>query len=67
VMMLSMAGAGVASQYYDPRSIGLVAGILSSLTAVWWTWADWTGRLSEPPRGPEEAAAPIDLAHDRPG
>jgi MFS family permease len=66
VMMLSMAGAGVASQYYDPRSIGLVAGILSSLTAVWWTWADWTGRLSEPPRGPEEAAAPIELAHDRP-
>jgi hypothetical protein len=48
VMMLSMTAAGVFSQYFDPRTIGVAAGILSSLTAVYWTWADWTGRLPEP-------------------
>ncbi len=48
-MIGSMAAAGVASQYFSPRAIGLVAGVLSSLTAVWWTWADLTGRLPEPP------------------
>jgi MFS family permease len=48
VMIASMAAAGIASQYYGPREIALVAGILSSLTAVWWTWADWRGRLPEP-------------------
>jgi len=48
VMMLSLAGAGVASGYWDPRSIGAVAGLLSSTTAVFWGWAHWTGRLTEP-------------------
>jgi MFS family permease len=50
VMIGSMAAAGIASQYFSPRTIGLVAGVLSSLTSVWWTWADWTGRLPEPSR-----------------
>ncbi len=50
VMMLSMALAGVASQYYDPRTIGAVAGLLSSSTAVFWGWAHLTGRLPEPKR-----------------
>jgi MFS family permease len=49
VMMISMSGAGVASQYWDPRTIGTVAGILSSLTAVYWGVADVAGRLPEPP------------------
>ncbi len=48
IMIASMAAAGIASQYFSPRAIGLVAGILSSLTAVWWTWADIAGRLPEP-------------------
>jgi hypothetical protein len=48
VMIGSMAAAGIASLHFSPRAIGLVAGVLSSLTAVWWTWADWTGRLPEP-------------------
>jgi MFS family permease len=48
VMMLSMAAAGVASQYYDPRTIGAVAGVLSSSTALFWGWAHLTGRLPEP-------------------
>jgi hypothetical protein len=45
VMMLSMGAAGVASQYWDPRTIGAVAGALSSTTAVFWGWANITGRL----------------------
>jgi MFS family permease len=57
VMMLSMLGAGVASQYWDPRTIGMVAGALSSTTAIFWGWAHVTGRLPEPARegvDPEE-------------
>ena len=50
VMMLSMTLAGVASQYYDPRLIGAVAGALSSTTALFWGWAHLTGRLPEPKR-----------------
>lgn len=48
VMMLSMAAAGIASQYWSPRTLGAAAGILSSLTAVYWAWADATGRLPQP-------------------
>ena len=57
VMMLSMLGAGVTSQYWDPRTIGTVAGALSSTTAILWGWAHVTGRLPEPARegvDPEE-------------
>jgi len=50
VMMLSMAGAGLASEHWSPRAIGFVAGCLSSTTAVWWTWQNLRGRLPEPPR-----------------
>lgn len=47
-MMVSMALAGVASQYHGPRAIGFVAGILSSTTAIFWGWANWAGKLPEP-------------------
>jgi MFS family permease len=47
-MMISMMLAGIASQYYDPRAIGAIAGVLSSTTAIFWGWAHWTGRLPEP-------------------
>ena len=50
VMMLSMMGAGIASTKWSPRSIGVVSGVLSSMTAVYWAWANWAGRLPEPPR-----------------
>lgn len=50
VMMLSMAGAGAASTNWSPRSIGVVSGLLSSSTAFFWLWANWTGRLPEPAR-----------------
>jgi MFS family permease len=48
VMMVSMMLAGIASQRWDPRVIGTVAGLLSSSTALFWGWAHWTGRLPEP-------------------
>ena len=48
VMMMSMAGAGVASQRYSPRTIGVVSGVLSSSTAFFWLWANLRGRLPEP-------------------
>ena len=47
-MMLSMMGAGIASTSVSPRAIGVVAGILSSTTAIFWAWANVTGRLPEP-------------------
>ncbi len=48
VMIVSMAAAGIASQYVGPRTIGLVAGAFGSLTAIVWAWLDWSGRLPEP-------------------
>ena len=48
MMMVSMMGAGIASMHYNPRVIGTVAGLLSSTTAVFWAWANWTGRLPRP-------------------
>jgi MFS family permease len=48
MMMLSMMGAGIASTHYSPRTIGTVAGLLSSTTAIFWGWANWTGRLPRP-------------------
>jgi hypothetical protein len=41
----------------SPRTIGLWSGLLSSTTAIGWTWANLAGRIPEPPaRGvePEE-------------
>jgi MFS family permease len=64
VMMLSMLAAGVASQYYDPRTIGAVAGALSSSTALFWGWAHFRGRLPEPVRA---GVAPDEVeVHDEP-
>jgi MFS family permease len=57
VMMISMTLAGIASQTWNPRTIGAIAGALSSTTAIFWAWAHATGRLPEPmPDGiePEE-------------
>jgi MFS family permease len=48
MMMMSMMAAGIASTHYSPRTIGTVAGLLSSTTAIFWGWANWTGRLSLP-------------------
>jgi len=50
MMMLSMLGAGIASQSWSPRTIGAISGVLSSSTAFFWLWANWKGRLPEPAR-----------------
>ena len=47
-MMVSMAIAGVASEYVSPRVIGTWAGVLSSSTALWWAWANASRKLPEP-------------------
>ncbi len=47
-MMLSMTAAGIASKYFSIRSIGVCSGLFSSSTAIFWGWANWTGRLPEP-------------------
>lgn len=57
-MMLSMGGAGVASETWSPRTIGVASGLLSSCTAFFWLWANWTGRLPEPAR---EGVEPEDI------
>jgi len=49
VMMFSMAAAGIASLHVGARTLGVAAGVLGSLTAVYWWWADARGRLPEPP------------------
>ena len=55
-MLVSMTAAGIASQYYDPRTIGAVSGVLSSTTAIFWGWAHVTGKLPEPAREGVEPA-----------
>ena len=58
-MMLSMFAAGTLSQYLSIRLIGACSGILSSSTAICWGWANWTGRLPEPPVTEDENAVEI--------
>lgn len=50
IMMVSMTTAGFASEYWDPRQIGLWSGILSGSTAIVWSWLNLAGRLPEPAR-----------------
>ena len=47
-MMVSMSIAGLASTNVNPRVIGAVSGVLSSTTAIFWAWANYTNRLPEP-------------------
>jgi hypothetical protein len=56
-MMISMMAAGAATISYSPRVIGTWAGAVTSLTAVFWTWANMTGRLTEPALQP---VSPVD-------
>jgi MFS family permease len=58
-MMLSMLGAGTASQYFSVRAIGAASGLLSSSTAIFWGWANWTGKLPEPALAPEDNAVEV--------
>jgi len=48
-MMVSLGIAAWASAIYPIRTIGVIAGLLSSTTALYWAWAEATGRLVRPP------------------
>jgi MFS family permease len=58
-MMLSMLAAGSASQYFTVRAIGAASGALSSSTAIFWGWANWTGKLPEPALAEEKEPVEI--------
>jgi MFS family permease len=58
-MMLSMMAAGMASQYFSIRLIGACSGVLSASTAIFWGWANWTGRLPEPSVTEDEDAVEV--------
>jgi hypothetical protein len=47
-MLLSLSLASVATDIYPIRSIGVVAGVLSTSIAFLWFWADKAGKLPEP-------------------
>lgn len=58
-MMVSMTAAGAASQLFSVRAIGAASGALSSSTAIFWGWANWTGRLPEPVLSADKEAVEI--------
>jgi MFS family permease len=58
-MMLSMLAAGAASQYFAVRLIGAASGLLSSSTAIFWGWANWTGKLPEPAVSEDELTVEV--------
>jgi MFS family permease len=54
-MLLSLTGASLASVRYPIRTVGVVAGVLSASTALFWGWAVWKHKLPEPvPHAPVE-------------
>ena len=58
-MTLSMLAAGLASQNHSVRLIGAISGLFSSSTAIFWGWANWTGKLPEPARSEDDPAVEI--------
>jgi MFS family permease len=58
VMMVSMTGAGIASEHVSPRTIGAWSGILSSSTALIWWYLNSSGRLPHPD---EEGVEPREI------
>ena len=65
-MMLSLMAAGAASISFSPRVIGAWSGTISATTAIFWTWADWSGRLPEPPRQPVAEAEEEEVVAEPP-
>lgn len=47
-MIVSMGITGLVADHVSPRVIGAVSGVLSSTTAIFWGWANFSGRLPEP-------------------
>ena len=65
-MLLSMMAAGAASIRFSPRTIGMWSGFISSTTAIFWTWANVSGRLPEPPRQQVTQAEEEEVAAEPP-
>ena len=65
-MLLSMMAAGAASISFSPRTIGMWSGFISSTTAIFWTWANWSGHLPEPPRQQVSEAEEEEVAAEPP-
>jgi hypothetical protein len=60
-MLLSLTFASLATARYPIRSVGVVAGILSASTAVFWAWAVFTRKLPEPVlQAPSAEDVPVD-------
>jgi hypothetical protein len=47
-MIVSMSVTGLAADHVNPRTIGAISGVVSSTTAIFWGWANFSGRLPEP-------------------
>jgi MFS family permease len=54
-MMISLAAASAATAVFPIRGIGVVAGLLSASTAIFWGVADFSGKLREPAPEPKPA------------
>jgi hypothetical protein len=57
-----MMATGAATISYSPRTIGAWAGVISSTTAIFWMWANLTGRLPEPDTQRTQQPAPEPVA-----
>ena len=49
-MLVSLGAASAATVHYPIRTVGVIAGLLSASTAVFWAWAVWANKLPEPTR-----------------
>ena len=47
-MLMSLASASAATVHYPIRTVGVVAGLLSASTALFWAWAVLAEKLPEP-------------------
>lgn len=52
-MMISVGLASAATDFISIRSVGVIAGILSASTSLFWWWADARGKIVEPPQETE--------------
>lgn len=66
MMMISMMAAGTASISYSPRTIGAWSGVISSTTAVFWLWANLSGKLPEPARQAVEPETDLGIKAEPP-
>ena len=53
-MIMSLSAAGVASEHFSIRAVGVAAGVLSASTTIFWTWTALMDKLTEPRAEPHE-------------